>query len=1413
MTKSSLACAFLLLVADAFGVAERMLTTDNGAWTSEAWTNGLIWSGRVVPAHGEQATLRPGASKGNLVVWLDEDLTNGFYQVLHAAGDGTSVTFDGNGHDVVPPTLDATSEISYIADRNVFWVQPNHGGNYGQYFRFQNVDSRRAPYRLTNPRYRFAVRDGCAELAFLRGTYNVYDPDGEGSTSRVVYLFTDSSTIPTEVTFAPGTVWRVGAVDARGNSVSNRLVMAGADVHVYGGWSDTYSGSAAATASLVELTDGARLTIDGSLAYLPQASYAAARLFSVADGSCLTTKGGVEFATPKTTLRVDRATWDASGNPNAWATFDLFSSSSATGSCVAFTNATLVLGKAPLTMGPDASDVLPLPVSFVASHLVTATASVSFRRADVTVEGSRIESVSSDGASLNVGYGASVRLCDSAVSNMTMRCGGVAESQVESGATIVFENGSHSLNRLEVGTSGATGSGPSVVRLLDGTVAIAGGADVGVAVPGALELKGGRLTAAHVNGGREGTKAEAATARLSGDGGTLVCTGTDSRAWIHAFDAAEVGANGLTLDTNGFDPAVDQDFVNAAGTLGTLVKTGAGTLSLSVTDTCVATTRVDAGALSLTPTTADAFATRLVVTDGATFSLADGKKTDLTLPSLDISNGTLLLDASDAIVVCGDAHLDGLSVRFAQTPETGMAQDFLTVKGTLDEASQTAVRKAICGNDLSEGTHARFETVRDESTGVWTIRLEVREDVEPLTASTEWVGPSWTSPDSWTDGVPTATREAVFPADSVVAVPDGAVVGALRFRGAASLSGASLEIGSEQGAAAIAVEAGTVEIACPLALGTSRVPVTVAAGAALTVSGAVTDGTFVKTGDGAFALTGENCLRKAVSLAGGCNTLGGATSVFGIDSLALGGGTLATLAPLTLPQTRVAAVPADEPQIVRTDADTTMGPLDVTGLFLKRGAGKLTIDYSSETVSHVLTTVKTDGKTDEGAAVGLPHDPEDAYSFPPDGSAPDGGFAGLTVAEGELVLKGNPASPTEQKVNGSLLIGMRTPDGTAQPSLTLDGIRVRHHGYGRAWIGLGAGGAGSFVRSPTLRLVNGAYLIAESTGLGYGSRAGDDFEPTLALTNSTILAISQLIWSSSRDLAHPAKIRAKDATLLGAGCAVYIAGAVDADIDHSLVAENESDCGSFAVQSYGLGTIGGRIVLRNGSRFRIDRFDVTKLERDLSLVFDDSEWDWGGGDFTLSFPETLDAGLFRVTMRGRGLRVVPTAGHTLTLAHPLVGDGGFCVCGEGTVAFGAGAYRFAGPACATSGTIDLASAGTVSGAAFGGGDGVIRGGSLARATVALEVDGTGVATNGVPHFADCTFTGAVRVDLGRTEEEPLDSLPQDVLVARYSGTTAPSAVLWRLRGTGLRHVRGVFRVQDGEVRMDAVPCGAILIVR
>ena len=89
--------------------------------------------------------------------------------------------------------------------------------------------------------------------------------------------------------------------------------------------------------------------------------------------------------------------------------------------------------------------------------------------------------------------------------------------------------------------------------------------------------------------------------------------------------------------------------------------------------------------------------------------------------------------------------------------------------------------------------------------------------------------------------------------------------------------------------------------------------------------------------------------------------------------------------------------------------------------------------------------------------------------------------------------------------------------------------------------------------------------------------------------------------------------------------------------------------------------------------------------------------------------------------------------------------------------------------------------------------------------VTLQPDGT---VSNVLTFANCTLGGRVTVDFGRTAQTAFTApYPRNLLVARYSGTTAPAAVGWRMASSGVDGYRGKFTFADGEVRMSVLPAG------
>ena len=149
-----------------------------------------------------------------------------------------------------------------------------------------------------------------------------------------------------------------------------------------------------------------------------------------------------------------------------------------------------------------------------------------------------------------------------------------------------------------------------------------------------------------------------------------------------------------------------------------------------------------------------------------------------------------------------------------------------------------------------------------------------------------------------------------------------------------------------------------------------------------------------------------------------------------------------------------------------------------------------------------------------------------------------------------------------------------------------------------------------------------------------------------------------------------------------------------------------------------------------------------------------------------------------------------------------------------------GKYAFTGTCDIRSGTLDLSAAGSISNPRFAAttGGGTVSGAALNQATVDMPLSDAWENTNGIPTFANCTFSGRVKIDAGRTPSNPL-ALPaasarQPAAIARLSGTTTADLSAWRLVNTGSHAVRGEFTLVDGTVYLTpAPPLGAVIILR
>ena len=980
---------------------------------------------------------------------------------------------------------------------------------------------------------------------------------------------------------------------------------------------------------------------------------------------------------------------------------------------------------------------------------------------------------------------------------------------------------------LSLGSAASSTSATSSFRQTGGYVRAGGGVRVCEGSGSndrvcSVSLEGGVLEASNIFGGSG--RAGGGTANVKADGGTLkaMVTRTGAYPFLYSLDSFTVGAKGFTVDTAGCDELVTQSMGDVAGEKGALRKIGDGALIFETGTYSVATTVVAQGSLSFRDASPN-FTTALTVTNGATLSLA-GTPAALTLDALTLDGATLELDAGDVITVNGPATIRDLTLNMTAAPAPDTANPIIVCNGEVDAESVAALRRAYCAVTHAEGYHGSFRAVYDSATGETTISYESVPDGEPLTGDdvTVYSGTDgvWPPAGNWSNGLPDETKKAAFTNASAaksVAAPSGALVGALGFgAGDVTLGGGPVEIAAEEGSAEIEVASGSATVSAPLVLDAQKVSVPVAAGAELELSGGVSVGGLVKSGSGHLTLSGAGAFLFPSTFGGGITTLAHSNALGGAKSLSLTGGTLETTAAGTSLPVTTAGEDASSVQIFKTDADTTVKAGEIKGTFIKRGAGKMTIDFTGEKSTLAITSA---GKG-TASGTGLPPNAGTTHSFPADGSAPaDGGFTGFTVAEGELVLKDDPATRKEQRINSTMFIGMMTQDGTADPVLTVDGAYINNHyaSYGHFWLGRNAGHNNTFMRSATLRIVNGAYFKVDTPQ--FGSEWESDNNPhqvTVAITNGTLHGDYTLHWSNYESKNYPVRILAKDAKIYGNAEAVYLKGCVEADLDNTYVGKNATTPGCFWIQTWGVDKMTGSIALRNKSIFNISSWrNINKVVKPFTVSFDDSYYRWGGGSFTLAMRvqenTTADPDKFKLEMRGRGMIVEPAEGETLTIAWPLTGEGGFVHEGAGTVAFSNATYQLSGVCEVKSGTLDLADAGEVESPVFTGG-GTVTGLSASRATLRMDADDDWSVADVIT--LDDASVGRVFVDFGRTAGNPLDAsaLPVDMLVAKLSGTAnAPS---FRLRGTGIKMLGGRFAVNSaGEVRMTVEPRGMRVIVR
>ena len=1288
-------------------------------------------------------------------------LVKGGYSTTQSAG---TMRFVGDGCTFLMPALPANpvdadgNAYAYATTPFILGVQ-NGGGEYSL------IDSSGfssyAPFKMTNPDFTCGGTQSDGNwITFTRGTFNFCDPEGVANGSTLTIGVQES--IPVNVTLAPEATLRM-CKGVLSTSSAN------ADVTTF-----KQQGTVGATTSFTQ--ESGTWEIDGGTVTTP--SFKLNKGYLTATNAANLSLGAYSQNGGTLTLAAS-ATQSVSTYTLAGGTARL-----AAGSTLSGTGNVNVYGAAVPKLIVDGG-------TFIANGSMLLGASTDGRlivsNGSFTVKGADGIQV---GANNNGGSGT----IDISGGSLTVPRVRLARYSGPGDTTL----------RLTGGYLELTGTTYGYVMFLQGGASRAG--------THTIELNGGVAAMRYIANDQPGNTA--ATCQLLANGGTLkalTSRNSTSSPFLKSLTYMKLGDKGLTFDTAGNNVYIVQDMTNQDGASGLLKKVGDGTLTY-VGASDVANTVVAGGTMLLSGASST-LSTALTVTNGATFSLV-GSATGVTLSALTVTNATLALDAGDVITVTGPVSVNKLTIDWSSAAPS-VATPFLRVAGEMDEATKANIRRALFANALSEGTHAAYAFDYDAGTGYTTVSATVAP-TEPLVDSVVWTGTgAWATPANWSgNAAPTATQIASFTSASAgktVAVAAGDEAGALAFGADGyTLAGTEpLALKGEIGAAQIAANAGANTIDVPLALDFMTM-VPVAAGASLELAKLVSGGGIDKSGTGKLTLGAANVLENGISSSDGILEVkaAGALGSSAADVATLSGGTVQFAEPAQAPMAIPAAVNVNTPAstdlvVVKADTDVTLDGLAIVqGAFCKRGAGKLTVNVPDNTT---FTIANGNGSLTGQASLWYVNQ---GLVFPDDGTAPDGStgqYPGFSVAEGELAFVGTGAGAQVNMTASKVFVGWYVSSCAAQPVLTIDNVYC-YTTTGEGWyLGHSVGMYGVAVTNPVLRIVNGGTMKIASSQIGYNSMA-DRSSVTMAATNGTFHATGSnhyvtRMWNSTKATAY---YRFKDSRLYLDGAKNYIGGGIDLDFDNSVF--STSSGGTVALTGEGARPR-GTLAFRNGSVFAYGGFtEASDMNKKLTFAFDDAELllHKTRASATLAASTT---GYVHYEMRGVGAVLKPASGATYTINAPLEGEGGLVVDGEGVVAFGANAAQFTGALDVRQGVADFSANGDAAAFTAAKGAGTVRGATMGAVTLPVTLLSEGTVSN-VLTFADCALGGRVTVDFGRTAETAFTApYPRDLLVARYSGTTAPAAAGWRMAGSGLDGYRGKFTFADGEVRMSVLSAG------
>ena len=837
---------------------------------------------------------------------------------------------------------------------------------------------------------------------------------------------------------------------------------------------------------------------------------------------------------------------------------------------------------------------------------------------------------------------------------------------------VEVDGGELSMTELNLGFANQ-GNYESSMEMTGGTVVMENGAGdtwfqfgngTGNASKGRLVMTGGTIKAMSIRKNHSAS----GSSKAFFDGGTVAqnIKVHGSYALINDLDEAVVGTTGLTVDANGFNAWLNQEFTDAddgnGGTVDGVVRiTGSGSVDIRKNSNH-AKTVIDGGRMSFSNGATVFGRTVQLVNDGV-YSL-EGAATSFAFDHLVIGDatsvGVIKLDQGDTITITG---ADGLEVNnlvldVSHMTANGSYAVFTTSgDGTIDPAKlgKVTLRSAD-----------PFKTYTLNANGAVTV-------ADRVFAETAWTGAAssaWGEGGNWSANVPDVGSKAVFGSviNTMVQVSSGAAADVLAFT-----APDYVVYGSDAVSVGVAIDntaSGRVSIASPIALGES-ISLMGSAGAETMLAGSLS-GTGVaatKSGSSKVTVSGNNTGLEAAWTINGGTLAFAREEAFGasVGTMELDSGTLAYTGENagTLPGKLVVSGPSGYGVVVDTAGDLTVTNVEVTGgRLVKKGVGTLTLDLPAGRYNLVdVNDVRFDN-------------PGMNITFPVSGDTPESTtmFNPLTVVEGKMVIEGNGSNETRVVHQNGLAVGDSYAAAQANSELELRGVYFDN--YVDAYVSVGHRQLSSVYNEPWIRVLDGSHLQAHKIVLGWGAQVLT--ECGLAVTNASVYCTDHLLlsegWNSYGVLRvgphglvqawNRIEIRQKfDIVVEGEGAELKTTNLNGRDDrytwDGMLQFSQNQTRGTLAVKNGGTLTVAAHIHASNYFT------DGTENLSGVQLVFDGGTLNLlSGGTSMMAKPQYQG-----VWTEGDGMTFSVASGAVSTWTIPIRGDGGLVKTGAGELVF------------------------------------------------------------------------------------------------------------------------------------------------